>query len=52
VQSTRIRQGVRAVAVWDERGLLRAYPLVEPATHYYRIMTRSDWMPCLVGERI
>jgi hypothetical protein len=48
----RIRQGVRALAVWDEFGLLRAYPLVEPATHYYQVMTRSDWMPCLVGEMI
>jgi hypothetical protein len=48
----RIRQGVRALAVWDEHGLLRAYPLVEPATHYYRVMTCSDWMPCLVGECI
>jgi hypothetical protein len=48
----RVRQGVRALAVWDEHGLLRAYPLVEPATHYYRVMTRSEWMPCLVGELI
>jgi hypothetical protein len=48
----RIRQGVRAVVVWDEHGLLRAYPLVEPTTHYYHIMTRSEWMPCLLGEMI
>jgi hypothetical protein len=24
----------------------------EPATRYYQIMTRSDWMPVLVGEVI
>jgi hypothetical protein len=48
----RIWQGVRAVAVWDEHGLLRAYPLVEPATHYSLVMTRSAWTPCLVGECI
>jgi hypothetical protein len=41
---------VRALAVRDEQGLLRAYPLVEPTTHYYRVTTRSDWIPCLVGE--
>jgi hypothetical protein len=29
-----------------------AYPLVEPASHYYRVMTRGAWMPVLVGERI
>jgi hypothetical protein len=28
----RIRQGMRELVVWDEYGLLRAYPLVEPAT--------------------
>jgi hypothetical protein len=43
---------VRALAVRDEHGLLRTYPLVGPAAHYYRVMKRSDWMPCLVGECI
>ena len=47
-----IRQGVRGLLVRDEAGLPRVYPLVEPASHYYRFMTRSDWMPCLVQERI
>jgi hypothetical protein len=48
----RVRQGVRALAVSDERGRLCAYPIVEPSSHYYQVMTRSPWMPCLVGERI
>jgi hypothetical protein len=26
--------------------------LCEPASHYYRVMTRGDWMPCLLGEVI
>ena len=47
-----IRQGVRGLLVRDEAGLLRVYPLVEPASHYFRVMTRSGWMPCLVQERI
>ena len=28
------------------------YLLTEPASRYYRIMTREEWMPCLVGETI
>jgi hypothetical protein len=28
------------------------YVICEPASHYYAIMTRSAWMPVLVGERI
>jgi hypothetical protein len=48
----RIRQGVRALACPDERGLLHAFPIVSPATHFYRVMTKSDWAPCLLGETI
>jgi hypothetical protein len=49
----RIREGVRGVAVRDERGRPTLYVLVEPATHYYAVMTRgSAWMPVLVGELI
>jgi hypothetical protein len=40
------------VAVRDERGVPAVYVLVEPATHYYQVMTRSGWMPSLVGELI
>jgi hypothetical protein len=48
----RIRQGIRAVLVLDERGKQVAYMLCEPASHYYKTMTRSDRMPVLIGERI
>lgn len=48
----KVRQGIRALLVWDERGEPVVYPLVEPASHYYHVMTRSEWMPVLVGERI
>jgi hypothetical protein len=47
-----IREGVKGVAVRDERGEPVVYVLVEPASHYYRVMTRSAWMPVLVGEVI
>jgi hypothetical protein len=35
-----------------EQGRPVVYPIVEPATHYYEVMTRSEWMPVLVGELI
>jgi hypothetical protein len=47
-----IREGVRGVVVRDEKGQPAVYVLVEPASHYYEVMTRSAWMPVLVGERI
>ena len=47
-----IRQGVRGLLVRDEAGQPRAYPLVEPASHYHAVMTRSDWMPVLIDKRI
>jgi len=48
----RIRQGIRGLLVPDERGVAVAYMICEPASHYYQIMTRSDRMPVLIGERI
>ena len=47
-----IRQGVRGVLVQDEGGAARVYVVCEPASHYYGVMTRSAWMPVLIGERI
>jgi hypothetical protein len=46
----RIRQGVRGLVAADEAGQERVYVLCEPASHYYRVMTRSAWMPVLVGD--
>jgi hypothetical protein len=47
-----VREGVLGVVVADEWGEEVVYVLVEPATHYYQVMTRSEWMPSLVGELI
>ena len=38
--------------VSDEGGAARVYLVCEPASHYYAVMTRSEWMPVLIGERI
>lgn len=48
----RVRQGMRGLAVADERGLPVAYMLCEPASHYYQVMTRSRRMPVLIDEKI
>lgn len=48
----RVRQGFRGLLVPDERGRAVAYVICRPPTHYYRVMTRSDRMPLLIGERI
>jgi len=48
----RIRQGIRGLVVADEHGEEIVYMVCEPASHYYRVMTRSDRMPVLIGERI
>lgn len=48
---TLVRQGIRALLVRED-GVPVVYPLVEPSTRYYRVMTRSEWMPVLVGEVI
>jgi hypothetical protein len=48
----RARQGIHGLLVRDEYGIESAYMLCEPATHYFQVMTRSDRMPVLIGERI
>jgi hypothetical protein len=47
-----VREGIRGILVRDEKGNPHVYLLTEPASHYYQIMTRSDRMPVLIGERI
>ena len=44
-------QGVHAVAVRDGQATV-VPPRLEPASHYYRGMTGSEWMPCLVRQRL
>jgi hypothetical protein len=48
----RVRQGIEGLLVFDEKGKPVVYMLVEPATHYFRTMTRSSRMPALRGEVI
>lgn len=47
-----IRQGIRGLLVPDEHGREAVYLICEPASHYYRVMTRSRWMPVLIAQRV
>ena len=47
-----IVQGIRGLLTADGRGEPAAYMICEPASHYFQVMTRSGWMPVLIGERI
>ncbi len=48
----RVTQGLRGLLVPDEHGAAVVYVICEPASHYYRVMTRSSRMPLLIEERI
>jgi hypothetical protein len=48
----RIREGIRGLLVRDEGGVESVYMMCEPSSHYYQVMTRSQRMPGLIGERI
>jgi hypothetical protein len=39
------------VLVRDEAKVARVYLICEPASYPYRVMTCSEWMPVLIGER-
>ena len=43
-----IRPCLRGLLVADQAGVLRLSHLIEPSSQDYRVMTGSDWMPCLV----
>jgi hypothetical protein len=45
-------RGVRGPLMRDEKGEPAVCVLCDPATHYYRVMTRSERMPVFIGEHI
>jgi hypothetical protein len=47
----RITQGVRGALIREELGSV-VYLIVEPSSHYYQTMTKCQYMPVLIGERI
>lgn len=48
----KLKQGVEGLLVLDRRGVPVVYMVCRPSTRYFRVMTRSEWMPSLVGEVI
>jgi hypothetical protein len=47
-----VKEGIEGIAVRDERGSPVVYVVCEPATDYYRLMTKSNWMPALLNQVI
>jgi hypothetical protein len=48
----RVKQGLRGLVVRTRTGEPVVYVMCEPSTRYYRVMTREEWMPVLIGEVI
>lgn len=48
----RVREGLRGLLVRTPAGVPVVFVVCEPATRYYRVMTRAEWMPSLLGEVI
>jgi len=44
--------GVRGILVYDSQGFPHVYVLTQPASHYYKVMTRSERMPVFLGDGI
>lgn len=48
----KVKQGMKGLLVRDRAGDPVVYMVCRPATRYYRVMTRCEWMPVLIGEVI
>jgi len=46
-----VREGLWGLLVTDESCIDHVYLICEPSSYYYRVMTRGEWMPVLIGER-
>ena len=47
-----VTKGIRGLLVPDEKGEKRVYIICEPASPYYGVMTKSQWMPSLVDQQM
>jgi hypothetical protein len=48
----KVKQGMQGLLVHDRKGQAMVFLVCRPATRYYKVMTRSEWMPALVDEVI
>jgi hypothetical protein len=46
------KQGIKGLLVRDRDGNPVVFLVCQPATRYYQVMTRADWMPALIDEVI
>jgi hypothetical protein len=47
-----VQGAIQGLLLPDERGNPHVYMVTEPASHYYNVITRSEWMPVFMGWRI
>ena len=47
-----MKTGIRGLLVADEEGTQHVYAILEPASNYYGVMTKAEWMPALVGQSL
>lgn len=47
-----VSEGMKGMKVRDEHGNPHVYMLLQPASHYYQVMTRQERMPVLIGEQL
>ena len=47
-----VPEGIRGLVIHDQRDQPYVYLLLEPASHYYQVMTGYDREPVFVGEQI
>jgi hypothetical protein len=48
----KVKQGMQGLLVHDREAHPVVFVVCQPATRYYQVMTRSKWMPLLIGEVI
>jgi hypothetical protein len=48
----KVKQGMRGLLVHDRQSTPVVFMLTQPATRYFEIKCRADWMPVLVDEVI
>lgn len=46
-----VEQGIRGLLAPDEVGRAVCFVICEPATNYFKNMTRARWMPVLIDQR-
>ena len=52
IKEIKVKQGMQGLLVHDRKGAPVVFVVCRPATRYYQVMTRAEWMPSLIDEVI